>query len=103
MVIAFDFDGTLDEVELQTLALKFRKDGSEIWIVTMRSENDFNKKLLQPVLTKLFLSHKNVLYCKNKEKWQVLKAINADIYIDNINDEFEILKNNTTVIPLLWI
>lgn len=102
MVVAFDFDGVLDDKRMQRLALKMIRDRSEVWIVTMRKENDFNKKVLQPVLDKIGLTNYSVVYCNEQPKWQILAGINADIYIDNISDEFGIIKEHTNIVPLLW-
>ena len=101
MVVAFDYDSTLSDERIQKLAKKMRQ-GNELWIVTMRSGNDFNRGILKPVLNKLGLTEHNVIFCNEKPKWEYLKGINADIYIDNITDEFEIILNNTNTIPLLW-
>ena len=101
MVIVFDFDGVLSDKRIQSLAIKMRC-GNELWICTMRSDNEFNKNLLQPVLSKLGLTVHNVIFCNEKPKWEYIKGINADMYIDNNSNEFEIIKNNTNTIPLLW-
>lgn len=103
MVVAFDFDGTIEDKRLQDFAIKLRRSDNEVWIVTMRSDNSFNNEKLKPVLNKLGLSKYNVMFCANKPKWEVLKDINADLYIDNISDEFEVIKNHTNTIPLLWV
>lgn len=103
MTIAFDFDGTLDDKRMQDFALKLKRSDIEIWIVTMRRDNEFNNNILKPVLNRLGLSKYNVVFCDEKPKWEFLKAINADLYIDNITDEFEIIKNHTNTIPLLWV
>ncbi len=102
MIIAFDFDGVLSEKGIQRLAIKMRRERNEIWIVTMRKCNDFSNKELKPVLDKLGLTEYNVIFCNEQPKWELLKGINADIYIDNINDEFETLKEHTNIIPLLF-
>lgn len=102
MIVAFDFDGVLSDIQMQGLAVKMRREANEIWIVTARSEKEFNKNVLKPVLHKLFLTEYNVIFCNDKPKWELLKGINADIYIDNINDEFEIIKQHTNIIPLLF-
>ncbi len=102
MVLAVDFDNTLSDTLIQELVRKLRF-GNEIWIVTMRSDNEFNNNILKPVLDKLGISRFNVIFSHNKPKWEYLKAINADIYIDNIDTEFETIKNHTNTIPLLWI
>ena len=57
---------------------------------------------MKPVLDKLSLSKYRVIFCDNKPKFEMIQMINADIYIDNISDEFEDIKNHTHAIPLLW-
>lgn len=103
MIYAIDYDGTIDDVRLQRLALKLIKQKNEIWVVTMRSDNEFNNSAIKPVLDKLGLSKYSVVFCGNKPKFEYLQAINADVYIDNITDEFESLKEHTNIVPLLWV
>lgn len=103
MVYALDYDGTIDDERILQFAVKLRKQNNEIWIVTMRSDNEFNNTVIKPVINKLGLSKYNVIFCSGKPKWEYLQGINADVYIDNIADEFEILKNHTNVVPLLWV
>lgn len=101
MVIAFDFDGTLDTPYVKQLAKKFRRN-NEIWVVTARNENDFNREKLRSTLNELMLTDLSVIYCNERPKWEVLMAINADMYIDNITDEFYNILKHTNTIPLLW-
>jgi len=102
MIYAFDFDATLTEHTVQNFAMKLKRQKNEIWIVTMRSDNDFNNKILKPVLDKVGLSKSSVIFCNGKPKFEYLQAINADVYVDNISDEFEELKNYTSIIPFLY-
>lgn len=102
MIIAFDFDKTLSDVRLQRLAKKLIAERNEVWVVTMRRDDDFNNKFMKPTLDKLPLSKYRVIFCDNKPKFEMIQMINADIYIDNISDEFEYIKNHTNTIPLLW-
>lgn len=102
MTIAFDFDRTIDCIKLQGLAIKMRMERNEIWIVTARKDNDFNRKIIEPVLRKLGLTFLSVIFCNEQSKYEYIKGIHADIYIDNITDEFEDLLNTTNTIPLLW-
>jgi hypothetical protein len=102
MVYAFDFDGTVDDKRLQDFAIKLRQQKNEVWVVTMRRDNEFNNNKLKPVLNKLGLSKYSVIFCDEKPKFEYLKGIGADVYIDNITDEFETIKNHTNIIPLLW-
>lgn len=53
MVYAFDYDSTITDTLLQQFAIKLRKQKNDIWIVTMRSDNDFNNSVMKPVLDKL--------------------------------------------------
>ena len=103
MVYAFDYDGTIEDQRLVELALKLKREKNEIWIVTMRRDDNFNNEKMKFLLGKLFMTKYNVIFCNDKPKWEYLKAINADIYIDNISDEFETIKNHTNTTPLLWV
>ena len=103
MVIAFDFDKTIADERLHRFAKKMKREGNEIWIVTMRSDSYFNRSVLNPTLGKLGLTEHNVIFCDEKPKEEILQMINADIYIDNISDEFESISGHTNTIPLLWL
>ena len=102
-IIAFDFDETLSTSRLQVLAKKLRKEKNELWIITARTDNDFNKDYLRPILKSLFIPECNVIYCSHNPKLEMIKMVNPDIYIDNITDEFEDILNHTNTIPLLWL
>ena len=102
MIYAFDFDGTLDDYYVQKFCTKLMRSGHEVWVVTMRNDNDFNWVVMKPVLDKIKLSKSSVIFCNEKPKADFSQAINADVYIDNIDDEFDEIKSKTTAIPLLW-
>ena len=102
MVICFDFDGTIDDIDLHRLAAKMIREKNEVWIVTARRENEHSKGVVKKVIDRLGISEYQVIYCNEKPKWEILKGLNADIYIDNITDEFDALKAHSNVIPLLW-
>jgi len=102
MIYAFDFDGTLDNFHVQNFCMKLRKSGNEIWVVTMRKDNEYNYNLMKPVLDKMYLSKSSVIFCDGKPKSDFLEVIRADVYIDNIDKEFDEIKSKTTTIPLLW-
>lgn len=79
-----------------------KREGNEIWIVTARKENQFNKDIVLLLASKIGLSEYSIIYANGKPKFELLVAINADIYIDNITDEFDKIKNYSNTIPLLW-
>ena len=101
-IYAFDFDGTLTDARLQRLFKVLKSEQNELWIVTARKDSQYNRSALKEVMDKLFISFANVIFCDEQPKCEMLKMINADIYIDNISSEFDAIKNHTNTIPLLW-
>lgn len=101
-VIALDWDGVCSTDSIQRLARKLSREHNEIWIITMRRESDYNLKEMMPALAKIGLSAGSIIFCNNKPKWELLKAFNVDIYIDNITDEFGIINEQTNTVPLLY-
>lgn len=102
MIVAFDFDRVMSEVIIQSLAKRLIKEGNEIWVVTMRKDNEFNNKIIDPILKKINLTKFNVIYCNDKPKIEMLEMINADIYIDNLSTEFDNILRGTNIVPLLF-
>lgn len=100
--IVFDFDKVLSEDIVQRFARKMINGGNDIWVCTARRGNDFNKQELAKSLKSAGITEHQVIYCNGKAKWEILKGINADIYIDNIEDEFSDIKSRTNCIPLLY-
>ena len=101
-IFAIDFDGVMDDIRIQNLVKKLIQEGNEIWIVTARKENEFNKNIVLNLSNKIGISEYRIIYSNGKPKFDMLNAVNADIYIDNISDEFEKIKNYSNTIPLLW-
>ena len=92
----------MSEVIIQSLAKKLIEEGNEIWVVTMRKDNEFNNKIINPILKKINLTKFNVIYCNDKPKIEMLEMINADIYIDNLSTEFDNILRGTNIVPLLF-
>lgn len=102
MIVAFDFDGVLDNVRIQALVRKFKNKNCQVWVITARKDNEFNRGILKPIIDKLFISFSNVVFCNEKSKIEVLQTINADLYIDNENLELNDINKNTDTIGLLF-
>lgn len=102
MIYAFDFDGCLDDKRLRNLAKKIIREGNEVWVVTARKDNGFNREKIQPILNELRLSEYQVVYANDKPKWELIQGLNADIYIDNITSEFQNIMNYTNTVALLF-
>ena len=62
MVVAFDCDGVFDDARIQLLAKKMKCEGNEIWIVTARKENQFNKDIVLLLASKIGLSEYSIIY-----------------------------------------
>jgi hypothetical protein len=103
MVIAFDFDRVISDKRIQDLAKKMRSCKIETWVITMRKDNVFNRNVVYESIKNAGIGFGNVIFCNEKPKEEMLQMINADIYIDNISDEFESIINHTNTIPLLWL
>ena len=102
MVVEFDFDGVGSDKRIQKLIKKMISNKNEIWIITMRRENNFNKHVLAPVLKSVGLTEYNVIYCNDKPKTEMIEMINADLYIDNNDFEFDSILNHTNCLPFLF-
>jgi len=101
MIIAVDFDSCLSEANMQSFIRKARKSGNEIWVITKRREGEHNVDLFK-VLDKVGLSIGQVVFTNNKAKFDFVKALNADIFIDNESGEFEVINDYTNTIPLKY-
>lgn len=102
MVYAFDFDGVADTEKMQRFIIKLKRERNEVWIITKRREDKFNKDYMAPVLKKIFVSEANIIFSNNKSKIELIKAINADVYIDNISEELNDINNYTDSVSLLY-
>jgi hypothetical protein len=101
MIIAFDYDRVADNIKVQNLIKKLKRERNEIWIITMRRDNGYNANILKE-LEKIGISQASIIYCNGKKKIDMIEMVNADIYIDNISDEFDDIFNYTTAIPFLF-
>lgn len=102
MIIAFDYDGCADDKKIQKLMRKLLIEKNEVWVITMRRENEFSKSQIKAAMQNVGLSGYNIIYCNSKPKIEMIEMINADIYIDNQNTEFDNLLNHSNTIPLLF-
>lgn len=103
MVICFDFDGILSEERFHGIVKKFKEKKCEVWVVTARSDNKFNRDFMKPILDKLFVSFSNVVFCNDKTKIDTLETLNADLYFDNKNLELQDINSGTNTIAVLYI
>jgi len=81
--ISFDFDDTLSEEWIQSLAASL-SNNNEIWIVTSRSK--FAIDLLD-VAAKLSIPTERIILTDGAMKWSVLEKYSIDIHFDDMLDE----------------
>lgn len=104
MRISFDFDCTLGEHIMQKLAdiIISSNKYCDVYIVTARCEKDSNKDLFS-VAEGLGIPKTNIHFTEGAWKWQTIKKLNIDIHYDDVPEECELIKLNTSCIPvLLW-
>jgi hypothetical protein len=101
MVYAIDFDGVLSDVRMQQVTKRLISERNEVWVITKRRKNEKNEDL-QLVLDKIKLPIFKVIFTERKAKSEFLKAINADFFIDNNDEEFAEINHFTSIIPLKY-
>ena len=101
MVVAFDFDGVLSSPEIQALAKKMIREKNDVWVVTKRNES-FNRDVIK-VCDKIGIPPQKVIYTNNQFKAEYIMGINADLYVDNITEEFDLINSVTNCTCLLYI
>ena len=99
MIFAIDFDGTLTDIKFQLKVKKLLNEKNDIWVITKRKKSDKNEELLM-VLNKINLPIFKVIFTERKPKYEFLKAINADFFIDNNDEEFAEINNFTNIVSL---
>ena len=102
MVIAFDFDGCLDNYKVQQFAKKAISERNEVWVITKRRDGRHNVDL-QSVLKSIRLPPTMVVYTDGKDKAKIVMGLNVDLYIDNETAEFEKINNNSNVLALPYL
>jgi hypothetical protein len=102
MIVAFDYDGCLDNYKVQQFAKKLIAERNEVWVVTKRREGSHNVDLMK-VLKSIMLPEVCVVYTNGKDKAKIIMGLNADLYIDNEMGEFEHINNHSNVLAVSYI
>lgn len=91
MKISFDYDGTLTKQKYKDLAIKFIKDGDDVYIITARQDKD-----MEPVrnLAKE-LGIKKVYNTNGKDKYETIKRLGIDKHYDDNNEQIKKINENT--------
>lgn len=101
MKVSFDFDGTLDRQDIQTLAKMLVKSEYDVFVVTCRYNVDgpikFENRDLWEVVNKVGIKRENVYFTGMCYKWETLKMLNIDHHYDDCKYEVRLIEENTNI------
>lgn len=86
MKISFDFDGTLTEDVIKETAKVFIESKHDVWIVTARSDGNFNQDLYK-VCDYIGLPYDKVIYTNGSYKMYEYIKGNFELHYDDMWDE----------------
>ena len=86
MKISFDYDGTLTEESIKNSAKIYIIAGHDVWIITARSEGNFNSDLYK-LCDNIKLEHEKVIYTNGLLKVEEYIKGNFDLHYDDEWDE----------------
>jgi len=86
MKISFDFDGTLTEVSIQETARTFIGGGHDVWIITARTDCNYNLDL-DRVCEFIGLSRDKVIFTNGDLKFTEYEKGNFELHYDDEWDE----------------
>ena len=95
--ISFDFDNTLQNPALQTLAKGFIEDGHEVFIITSRYSRRDNKDLLEVSKS---LGQPLIRFTNGENKISAIQQLGIDIHFEDCPVECEQLRPFCTVIQV---
>jgi hypothetical protein len=97
--VSFDFDSTLDRLDIQEFAKKLVDLGFEVWIVTTRLDNTqapshrWNDDLLE-VSRNVGILMENIHWTNGADKWEFLKDKGFEFHIDDDWHELKMIQKN---------
>lgn len=91
--ISFDYDDTLEEENIQEIALRFIAEGKEVYIITRRQETD--SKDVYEDAEELGIRKDRIIFTNGKMKWETIKRLNIGIHYDNNPEEIRLIQENT--------
>ena len=99
MKISFDFDGTLTRKDVQEIARKYVDAGYDVWITTLRPDDDVLNAELLRIAKALNIPKSKHQFTNGLFKWPWLNTF----YMHYDDDEFEIslIEERTNCIGML--
>lgn len=91
--VSFDFDDTLSTQKGQDIALRLKREGKTLYIITRR-QSSMSSEVFK-VADKIGIPHSRVYFTNGKMKWETIKRLNIGIHYDNNQDEIDLINKNT--------
>jgi urease accessory protein UreE len=91
--VSFDFDDTLSTQKGQDIALRLKREGKTLYIITRR-QSSMSGEVFK-VADKIGIPHSRVYFTNGKMKWETIKRLNIGIHYDNNQDEIDLINKNT--------
>lgn len=82
--ISFDFDKTLERLDMQNLARKLSVKNT-IWIITRRFPDEYVD--VYEIARSLGIPQQRIVFTSGKWKWMKLRTMNIDYHYDDKADE----------------
>ena len=107
--VSFDFDGTLEFVNVQQYAKELIDRGIEVWVVTTRWDENHKHKYpmnatlddLWEVVDKLGIPRHHVRFTCMEWKSTYLKGTNFVWHLDDNPEEFKVAKKEELNVPMI--
>ena len=91
--ISFDYDSTLSESWVQSLAALLIPV-TEVWIVTSRAPGPQNRDLMK-IAFELGIPEERIVFTDGAYKWSSLKHHGIEVHFDDMEDEILEINNQT--------
>jgi len=109
MKVSFDFDGTLQQEEVQEYAKELISRGIDVWVVTTRYDenhehlcsSDLDTSDLWEVVDKLGIPKHKVRFTCMQWKWEYLKNTKFVWHLDDNHEESRYSRQNNCKVPMV--
>lgn len=91
--VSFDFDDTLSTQKGQDIALRLKREGKTLYIITRR-QSSMSGEVFK-VADKIGIPHSRIYFTNGKMKWETIKRLNIGTHYDNNQDEIDLINKNT--------
>ena len=114
MKVAFDFDGTLSEPEVQEFAKDLVKKGLEVWIITARIDNEYGRKngwywienqnkQLFDIANDCGIKPENIRFTAMCDKIEFIEGNEFTFHLDDDDYEIDLINSSNDKCEGVWM